>query len=69
MSAREREQTAQLLNGISKGRSIVVIEHDMAFVKLIAHKVTVLHQGKLLAEGSMDEVQADERVREVYLGH
>jgi urea transport system ATP-binding protein len=69
MSAREREQTAELLNGISKGRSIVVIEHDMAFVRLIAHKVTVLHQGKLLAEGSMEEVQNDERVKDVYLGH
>jgi urea transport system ATP-binding protein len=69
MSAKEREQTAELLNRISKGRSIVVIEHDMAFVRLIAHKVTVLHQGKLLAEGSMDEVQNDERVKDVYLGH
>jgi len=69
MSPREREQTAKLLNGISKGRSIVVIEHDMAFVRMIAHKVTVLHQGRLLAEGSMDEVQNDERVKEVYLGH
>jgi len=69
MSPREREQTAELLTGISKGRSIVVIEHDMAFVRMIAHKVTVLHQGRLLAEGSMDEVQGDERVKEVYLGH
>jgi len=69
MSAKEREQTAELLNRISKGRSIVVIEHDMAFVRLIAHKVTVLHQGKLLAEGSMEEVQKDERVKDVYLGH
>ena len=69
MSPREREQTAELLIGISKGRSIVVIEHDMAFVRMIAHKVTVLHQGRLLAEGSMDEVQNDERVKEVYLGH
>jgi urea transport system ATP-binding protein len=69
MSPREREQTAELLNAISKGRSIVVIEHDMAFVRMIAHKVTVLHQGKLLAEGSMAEVQNDERVKEVYLGH
>jgi urea transport system ATP-binding protein len=69
MSAREREQTAELLNRISKGRSIVVIEHDMAFVRLIAYKVTVLHQGKLLAEGSMDQVQSDERVIDVYLGH
>ena len=69
MSPREREQTAELLNGISKGRSTVVIEHDMAFVRMIAHKVTVLHQGKLLAEGSMDQVQADPRVVETYLGH
>jgi urea transport system ATP-binding protein len=69
MSPKEREQTAELLNRISRGRSIVVIEHDMAFVRLIAHKVTVLHQGKLLAEGSMDEVQNDERVKDVYLGH
>ena len=69
MSAREREQTAELLKGISRGRSTVVIEHDMAFVRMIAHKVTVLHQGKLLAEGSMDQVQSDPRVVETYLGH
>ena len=69
MSAREREQTAELLKRISVGRSLVVIEHDMAFVRMIAHKVTVLHQGRLLAEGSMNEVQNDERVVEVYLGH
>ena len=69
MSAREREQTAELLKSISHGRSMVVIEHDMAFVRNIAHKVTVLHQGKLLAEGTMEQVQNDERVVEVYLGH
>jgi urea transport system ATP-binding protein len=69
MSAREREQTADLLKRISKGRSMVVIEHDMAFVRLIAQKVTVLHQGKLLAEGTMEQVQNDERVIDVYLGH
>ena len=69
MSPKEREQTAELLKQISRGRSIVVIEHDMAFVRLISHKVTVLHQGKLLAEGSMEDVQNDERVQEVYLGH
>ena len=68
MSARERELTAELLQKIASGRSLVVIEHDMAFVKLIAQTVTVLHQGRLLAEGSMDEVQNDERVIEVYLG-
>jgi urea transport system ATP-binding protein len=48
---------------------MIVIEHDMEFVKNIAHRVTVLHQGKFLAEGSMEHVQADERVIEVYLGH
>ena len=69
MSARERQQTADLLQRICVGRSVVVIEHDMNFVKQIAHKVTVMHQGKLLAEGSMDEVQANAKVIEVYLGH
>ena len=68
MSARERELTAELLKNIASGRSLVVIEHDMVFVKMIAQTVTVLHQGRLLAEGSMDQVQADERVIEVYLG-
>ncbi len=69
MSVKEREQTADLLNRICKGRSVIVIEHDMEFVKRIAHKVTVLHQGRILAEGSMEHVQADEKVIEVYLGH
>ena len=69
MSAKERDQTAELLNKISHNRSVLVIEHDMEFVKKIAHKVTVLHQGKILAEGSMDQVQEDEKVIEVYLGH
>jgi urea transport system ATP-binding protein len=69
MSAKERDQTAELLNKISQNRSVLVIEHDMEFVKKIAHKVTVLHQGKILAEGAMDAVQADEKVIEVYLGH
>ncbi|MDP3332363.1 MAG: urea ABC transporter ATP-binding protein UrtD [Methylotenera sp.] len=69
MSAKERDQTADLLNKICKNRSVIVIEHDMEFVKKIAHKVTVLHQGKILAEGPMDKVQEDEKVIEVYLGH
>lgn len=69
MSVKEREQTAVLLNRISSNRAVLVIEHDMEFVKSIAHKVTVLHQGKILAAGKMEDVQADERVIEVYLGH
>jgi urea transport system ATP-binding protein len=69
MSAKERDQTADLLKRICQNRSMLVIEHDMEFVKQIAHKVTVLHQGKILAEGTMDKIQADEKVIEVYLGH
>lgn len=69
MSVKEREQTAVLLNKISQGRSVLVIEHDMEFVARIAHKVTVLHQGKILATGDMETVQNDPSVIEVYLGH
>ena len=69
MSARERELTAELLKRICKGRSVIVIEHDMEFVKQIAHKVTVMHQGKILAEGTMEAVQAAPKVIDVYLGH
>ena len=69
MSVRERELTAELLERICRNRSMIVIEHDMDFVKEIAHKVTVMHQGKILAEGPMERVQADPRVIDVYLGH
>ena len=69
MSVKEREQTAELLNRICKGRSVLVIEHDMDFVEKIAHKVTVLHQGRILAEGDMQSVQNNPEVIEVYLGH
>ena len=69
MSPREREQTGELLQRISAGKSVVVIEHDMDFVKRIAHKVTVLHQGRVLSEGSAAQVQADPKVIDVYLGH
>lgn len=69
MSPHEREQTAELLQRISRGKSVLVIEHDMDFVKRIAHKVTVLHQGRLLSEGTAAQVQTDPRVIDVYLGH
>jgi urea transport system ATP-binding protein len=69
MSVKEREETAELLDTICTGRSVLVVEHDMNFVRRIAHRVTVLHQGKILAEGSMDEVENDQRVIDVYIGH
>ena len=69
MSVSERKKTAELLNTIIKDRSVIVIEHDMKFVEDIAHKVTVLHQGRILSEGPMAKVQADPKVIEVYLGH
>ena len=68
MTPGETERTAELLTSLVPERSVVVVEHDMAFVRSIARRVTVLHEGKVLAEGGMDEVQADARVREVYLG-
>ncbi|OSQ35394.1 urea ABC transporter ATP-binding protein [Thalassospira mesophila] len=69
MSVSERLKTAELLNTIIKKHSVIVIEHDMKFVEDIAHRVTVLHQGKVLSEGSMERVQSDPKVIEVYLGH
>ena len=69
MSVAERKQTAELLQRIIKGRSVIVIEHDMQFVEDIADRVTVLHQGKVLSEGSMERVKSDPNVVEVYLGH
>jgi urea transport system ATP-binding protein len=69
MSVQDRELTAALLLGLAKQRSVVVVEHDMDFVRKIADRVTVLHQGKLLIEGKMDVIQNDPRVVEVYLGH
>ena len=69
MSVSERVKTAELLNTIIKNRSVLVIEHDMKFVEDIAHKVTVLHQGQILSEGTMEKVQNDPKVIEVYLGH
>lgn len=68
MTHQEMDRTAQLLLSLQGKHSVVVVEHDMDFVRSIAKRVTVLHQGSVLAEGSMDEVQNDPRVVEVYLG-
>jgi urea transport system ATP-binding protein len=68
MTDEETARTGELLLSLAGKHSIIVIEHDMVFVRQIARTVTVLHQGSLLCEGTVDQVQADERVIEVYLG-
>ena len=68
MTDAETEQTAELLRDINRTRSVVVVEHDMAFVRALGVKVTVLHEGSMLSEGSIDHVSEDPRVVEVYLG-
>jgi urea transport system ATP-binding protein len=68
MTDSETEQTAHLLRDINRTRSVVVVEHDMAFVRALGVKVTVLHEGSVLSEGTLDHVSADPRVIDVYLG-
>jgi len=68
MTHQEMDRTAELLLSLEGRHSVVVVEHDMDFVRSIAKRVTVLHQGSVLAEGTMDEVQNDPKVVEVYLG-
>ncbi|MCK5917243.1 MAG: ATP-binding cassette domain-containing protein, partial [Cocleimonas sp.] len=68
MTHQEMDRTAELLTSLAGKHSVVVVEHDMDFVRSIANKVTVLHQGSVLAEGTMDEVQNNQKVIEVYLG-
>ena len=68
MTDAETAQTAELLREINRTRSVVVVEHDMAFVRALDVKVTVLHEGSVLSDGSIDHVSADPRVIEVYLG-
>ena len=69
MTPQETERTAELMLSLAGKHSVVVVEHDMDFVRSIARRVMVLHEGRVLAEGSIDQVQNDPRVIEVYLGH
>ena len=68
MSAVEREQTTEILVRAAKSRAVVVVEHDMDFIRRLNCKVTVLHQGSVLAEGSLDHVTRNQDVIDVYLG-
>ncbi|REG86961.1 urea ABC transporter ATP-binding protein UrtD [Marinomonas pollencensis] len=68
MTAQETERTAELLTSLAGERTVIVVEHDMEFVRSIARTVTVLHQGSVLAEGTMDQIQNNQDVIEVYLG-
>lgn len=68
MTHQEMDRTAELLTGLAGKHSVVVVEHDMDFIRSIANKVTVLHEGHVLAEGNMDQVQQDPQVIKVYLG-
>jgi urea transport system ATP-binding protein len=68
MTDDETEKTAELFKTLAGERSLVVVEHDMEFVEEIASTVTVLHEGSVLAEGRMEDIQSNDRVIEVYLG-
>jgi ABC-type uncharacterized transport system ATPase subunit len=68
MTQDEVVRTAEIIQEINRSATMIVVEHDMQFIRMIARKVTVFHQGRILIEGAMDEVSSDERVREVYLG-
>ena len=68
MTPQEVEKTAEILTSLAVNNAVVVVEHDMEFIRSIAKKVTVLHEGSVLAEGSMDAIQNNEKVRRVYLG-
>jgi|TARA_Y200000002_G_scaffold376428_1_gene380256 urea transport system ATP-binding protein len=68
MTVNERKKTVQILRKLSSDKSVIVVEHDMEFVKDLECEVTVLHEGKILAEGSIESVSSDKNVVEVYLG-
>ena len=69
MTQDEVVRAADVIREINQSATMIVVEHDMQFIRMIAQKVTVFHQGEILVEGNMDEISSDHRVREVYLGH
>ena len=69
MTQDEVARAADVIREINQSATMIVVEHDMQFIRMIAQKVTVFHQGQILVEGNMDEISSDHRVREVYLGH
>ena len=68
MSPQERVETVKLLRSIAKGRTMVIIDHDMDSLFELVERVTVLQEGRVLAEGTPDEIKADQRVQDAYLG-
>jgi ABC-type uncharacterized transport system ATPase subunit len=68
MTHQEVERLAQLIHELKGNHSLIIVEHDMQFIQMIARRVTVLHQGRVLLEGDVDQVMRDEQLRDVYLG-
>jgi urea transport system ATP-binding protein len=69
MTQAETEKTAEIINRLKGSHTLIVVEHDMAFVKQVAQRITVMHLGKVLAEGDVQTIERDERVRAAYLGN
>ena len=69
MTQEETERTAELIREINRTATLIVVEHDMQFIRMISHLVTVFHEGRILMEDTMQAISADPRAREVYLGH
>jgi ABC-type uncharacterized transport system ATPase subunit len=68
MTADEMKKTVRLLKRLNEAATVIVVEHDMNFIRMIAGRVTVMHQGEVFAEGSMEEIERNEGVRDIYLG-
>lgn len=69
MTSEEVVRTVELIRDINRDRTIIVVEHDMKFIRMISHRVTVFHQGRILAAGTPDDVLSDHRVKDIYIGN